>query len=853
MSEELIHTSAPRGLKPGSSGFCTVAVDGGMSKNLMMVLERLSAYEFFFSLSDPQANLNPVNYSHALITGGSQTFSVLSRVAFSGADYSGRTNKIAHHFLLSNAERLNGGPAWMVAEMAEKELFAKEWQNEPQELASRHLDQFLPGVPGVPGPAENWERAAGDSGWAGALARAFRENRKVPAYVVYKPGMDILSLFEESLALLPPPERWQVCFSTYYTSLPPGVYYHWRAVLAGSAAAKEMSRFPNAVVVDLTGPVPQPEENEYTQAARDCTVLPAIGKPVPASLDGGLPASPEPEVRLRDEFAEQRAPATAALQTLQAPAQQHQPRMKRFTAVTAVMAAVIVLLLVMNIVALLMGISSQREIAQLKDDISAIRAEASARPSAAVVESPPADQDQPEKDIEEPATPANVDDTSAKPQPPQPAPEPKSTEPVKAPASAGPGTEPDTTVLGNPPDTGKDDTTVLGKTLGPIKVDLKQPDKPIGPPPPPPGPPVPCVLDGPPLPREQPGAEPVDQRTRADDLGVLSFEVGSANRLLDIPKELIEKGFRWRGEGNERSIKLIGASDWTLATCRLKEKGGKFLLVCVPDPRCAKEHGDWISSLRVEIGQAAGGGRATVDKIYRCSLGPLPREMRIRVGREKNGQAVKPQEPQLKYPWPGLLKLKGPKVQPAALAKGFRTRLDGTSIRLAFDVPETGDIVKVSAEYDDIVFVEKATEAVQRISEQDKAISDQERKLQPVRDEIASLDAKIQNEDARVKEHRANNRNEQADAAAAAKKWLEEERAKQQEILARNEAQFVDPLTKKRKGWEDQLESIRSNLAKMAAACTENAPLQIVDPWGAPVATVRVELCACEPSLMANK
>ena len=54
MSQELIYTSAPRGLKPGSQGFCTVAYSRGMSANLMQQLESLSGYRQILSATGPQ-------------------------------------------------------------------------------------------------------------------------------------------------------------------------------------------------------------------------------------------------------------------------------------------------------------------------------------------------------------------------------------------------------------------------------------------------------------------------------------------------------------------------------------------------------------------------------------------------------------------------------------------------------------------------------------------------------------------------------------------------------------------------------------------------------------------------------
>jgi len=282
MSYELVYTSAPRGLKQSAGGYCTVAADGGLPRSLAMKLEMLSPYQFHYKLTDADVSNNPVNYSHTIVLSGGEMHSVLSRVAFCGTDYSGRINKIAHHFLLTDDEKLPVGPARMLKEMERLELLAKRWEKKPEALASRRLNELLAGVePGEPQPAQAWAQL-GNAGWAGELARAFRTNKKIPAYLIFEPGMDVLPLYEESLALLPPQERWQVCFSTYYTSLPPGADCHWRAVLAGTQAAKEASRYPQAVVIDITKPLPPAPENEFTQAAMTGAVVYAAQGSQPA-------------------------------------------------------------------------------------------------------------------------------------------------------------------------------------------------------------------------------------------------------------------------------------------------------------------------------------------------------------------------------------------------------------------------------------------------------------------------------------------------------------------------------------------------------------------------------------------
>ena len=281
MSIELVYTSAPKGLKPGTSGFCTVAASAGMSRQILMKLELLSGYDLCFDISDPRADQNPVDFSHLHVEVGGRKRSVLSRVAFSGADYSGRANKIAHHFLLGEEERLPAGPAWMLSQLA-KGIFRCDWDDQPRDLQAQPLVQ-LPGGREVVGGMvpDHWERLTGDPGWAGMLAKAFRDSKKIPAYVIFQPGVDLLPLFLESLAVLPPDERWNVCFATYYTRMPPGTSCHWRGVVANSPAAREIGRFPNATVIDLTAPLERPQDNEFVTAARE-------GRSVPSLVAAGL-------------------------------------------------------------------------------------------------------------------------------------------------------------------------------------------------------------------------------------------------------------------------------------------------------------------------------------------------------------------------------------------------------------------------------------------------------------------------------------------------------------------------------------------------------------------------------------
>jgi hypothetical protein len=263
MSQELIYTSVPAGLKPGSKGFCTVAVTAGLAPGWVERLESLSGYRPVYALGDPKSEHNPINWSHWRIVVAGKSRSVLSRVAFAGADYSGRSNKLAHHIVVEPAEQAAGGPAWMELKPG---VLRIAWTEAPHQVPS---GPKLPIGDRAPHACTAWAKVRGDAGWAGALAESFATEPTKPAYLVYAPGTDVLSLFEESLSLLPPAKRWEVTFSTFFTELPLNLTCAWRAVVAGTPAAIEAVRMgPRALVLDLTKPAGSAPTGIYVDAAQ---------------------------------------------------------------------------------------------------------------------------------------------------------------------------------------------------------------------------------------------------------------------------------------------------------------------------------------------------------------------------------------------------------------------------------------------------------------------------------------------------------------------------------------------------------------------------------------------------------
>jgi len=262
MSQELHYTSVPRGLKPGSRGFCTVATTPNLSRPLAERLEGLSGYQPVYPPGDPSAALNPVVHAHVKVSIAGRPLHVLSRIGPAGLDYSSRPNKYAHHVVLELGEGPQAGPAWLLRQAGFMET---AWIGEPRMLSGGRLP---PQGDRPPTLALAWQACTGDPGWAGVLAEAFLADPRRPAYLVFRPGTQLLPLFEEAIALLPPSRRWDVEFSTYFTHLPQGISCSWRGVLDGSEEAGQAARLPGALLIDLCGTPGRAQGSALVQLAR---------------------------------------------------------------------------------------------------------------------------------------------------------------------------------------------------------------------------------------------------------------------------------------------------------------------------------------------------------------------------------------------------------------------------------------------------------------------------------------------------------------------------------------------------------------------------------------------------------
>lgn len=260
MAQELIYTSHPSGVKPGVSGFCTVAVSPDMAPNMISRLEGLSGYRHLFMPGTPEADLNPPNWSHVVINVGNAESHVIYRVGDAGLDYTGRSNKLAHFIVLDKNDHAPCGPAAMLTTPGLIDLAFD------QQVGTRPFNRPIPHQLVSPRPCVAWRQAAGDPGWAGELAQTAWTGKY--ACIVYKPGMNVLALIQEAMALLPPERRWKTTFSTYYSKLPTGVECQWRCVAAGTPeAAQAIAEVGSGLVIDLSNGALAPASDSPAVAA----------------------------------------------------------------------------------------------------------------------------------------------------------------------------------------------------------------------------------------------------------------------------------------------------------------------------------------------------------------------------------------------------------------------------------------------------------------------------------------------------------------------------------------------------------------------------------------------------------
>jgi len=236
MPQQLIYTSAPRGVVAGRSGHCTVARSSTMRDALALQLEKLSYYQH---LSLAGGKERPI-YCCRVIDIRSSRFHVLSRIQDAGLDFTGRTNFLAHHLVFTPEEvRQMPLPPLILSRWSG---WVKMWSQEPQLFEHEDWSSLgkISAASGV--PAANWKKLTGDAINAyGLLELRVGSTVRVDNHAEEQ----ILALFGESLELLElrDPRRdfrataWQYTFTTSLQEQDNPADFRWRCLHSDNPAS----------------------------------------------------------------------------------------------------------------------------------------------------------------------------------------------------------------------------------------------------------------------------------------------------------------------------------------------------------------------------------------------------------------------------------------------------------------------------------------------------------------------------------------------------------------------------------------------------------------------------------------
>ncbi|MDP1561221.1 MAG: hypothetical protein Q8M16_07475 [Pirellulaceae bacterium] len=265
MIQELLYTSHEgEGLRKGSGGgFCTVLSTNAMAPNLAQALEKLSGYKHPFDAHDSRAPHNPVNYRFTTLRIGGKNYHVFSRVSDFRAEHTGRTNKLAHHLVADASLRPDCGPTAILA----SPLMRQDWDGKAGVVPPLNDNALSLGSPNEK-PCQSWAKITGDAGWAGLVAEKLFAAPERPISVIFPVGSDPLALVSELFALIPATFRWEISFSTYFTTLPPGTSCRLRFLMDQTSEAEALRRDLRQETFDLIDRKRLLTESTFTEAAR---------------------------------------------------------------------------------------------------------------------------------------------------------------------------------------------------------------------------------------------------------------------------------------------------------------------------------------------------------------------------------------------------------------------------------------------------------------------------------------------------------------------------------------------------------------------------------------------------------
>lgn len=247
MAYQLIYTSAPRSLEAGRSGFGTVARHRAISPLLVSAIERASQFSRL-----PGTDANRVIFCHRILTVAGTRFHVLSVIRDAGADYTGRTNHIAHHLIIDPREVAQLGAACpSPAEILMTMPWATHWTDAPRFLADSEavsLSTFPSNI-----SSNAWANLTGSPHQAMQLTTG---DASRGAYILYDAATDLRSIFAESLRFTPD-RLWQISFTTSLQPSDEISDFRWIGV-EDRSPLRTQAETSGRVLLNLTNPASLP-------------------------------------------------------------------------------------------------------------------------------------------------------------------------------------------------------------------------------------------------------------------------------------------------------------------------------------------------------------------------------------------------------------------------------------------------------------------------------------------------------------------------------------------------------------------------------------------------------------------
>ncbi|MDP4775770.1 MAG: hypothetical protein NWS11_06690, partial [Opitutales bacterium] len=199
MPLQLVFTSAPQGLTPGRSGYCTVARHRAVPDRLAQLLE---------SVGTPHELAEGETFTFRTLDAGDRHWFVLSRFVARGLDYTQRDNRLAHHLIFTAEEAALLAPPAALA--ARWKGWLAEWTGAPAWLEGEDRPLALEPA-GALSPALTWREVTGTGAKAAWLVDATSATtvglRNPPA------NATLLRLLAESSALIGK-AAWHATFTT---------------------------------------------------------------------------------------------------------------------------------------------------------------------------------------------------------------------------------------------------------------------------------------------------------------------------------------------------------------------------------------------------------------------------------------------------------------------------------------------------------------------------------------------------------------------------------------------------------------------------------------------------------------